>query len=328
MFLYIDAFTMCNLRCPSCVVGDVNRPEGRRTPVRKMMDVAMLAAVLDKALKELPAIDGVGFFNWTEPLLHPQISELIAEVSRRKIPCWVSTNLNVLRNVDALLAARPHEIVVSVSGFHQEIYARGHKGGNIETVKRNMVLLSEAAHRNATAGSRTWLRLVYHRYADNEEDELLMAKYAERFGFSFSPCWAYVTSVERVLDLYRGETEFEEDRNLLQRLAVAFPAAMNNVSRQAANHCNHIDGRLVLDANADVYLCCASSNASSNIVGNFLAEPLADLQRAKSTHTLCRPCMKSSVMDYFDRSNIDDEEFNRLGNARRRENKALAGYDG
>jgi MoaA/NifB/PqqE/SkfB family radical SAM enzyme len=177
MFIYIDAFTTCNLRCPSCVVGDLNRSESRPLNARRKMTPETLGQILDKALREIPAIDGVGFFNWTEPLLHPQIAALVNQVSRRGIRCWLSSSLNVLRDPDALLAAKPHEIIVSVSGFNQDVYKRGHRGGDIEIVKQNMRRLSEAANKSLKHGSRTWLRLVYHRYVDNSDDERLMEDY-------------------------------------------------------------------------------------------------------------------------------------------------------
>jgi MoaA/NifB/PqqE/SkfB family radical SAM enzyme len=276
-----------------------------------------LGLILDKAIKEMPEIDGVGFFNWTEPLLHPQISSLVKEVSSRGIKCWVSSNLNILRDPDSLMAAKPHNVIVSVSGFNQSIYERGHRAGDVEAVKRNMKLLSDAATRSLEAGNRTWLTLVFHRYIDNGDDESLMKAYAEELGYAFSPGWAYVTSVERVLDLHVNNSVFQQDNELLDRLALPFKEVMKIVEASPSNSCNHLDNRLVLDASADVYLCCASSGAATNIVGNFLTNTLAEIQAAKFQHQLCGPCMKHSVMRYFDRATDEDVEFSALASKRR-----------
>ena len=317
MFVYIDSFTMCNLRCPSCAVGDLARPELRPLATRKMMTTETLSSVLDKLLIEVDVVEGVGFFNWTEPLLHPQIASLVEEVSKRGIKCWISSNLNVLRNPDELLAAQPYEIIVSVSGFEQDVYQRGHRRGNIETVKNNMRILADAAKQALIRGSRTWLRLVYHRYSDNEHDEKQMERYANELGFVFNPGWAYVTTVERVIDLHVNRTRHPQDEEVLSRLAVPFDQAMTLVDTPT-DSCNHIDKRLVMNADADVFICCASSGAQTNIVGNYLSISLSELQERKRKHSLCEPCMHHSVMTYFDRSDISDAEFTALGEATRK----------
>jgi hypothetical protein len=108
------------------------------------------------------------------------------------------------------------------------VYELGHAGGNIENVKRNMRRLSEAAARSLEGGNRTWLRLVYHRYVDNADDELMMESYAKSLGFAFSPGWAYVTSVERVLDLHLSKRVFQQDIDVVNRLALPFSEAIED----------------------------------------------------------------------------------------------------
>ena len=144
-----------------------------------------------------------------------------------------------------------------------------------------------------------------------------MEDYAKDLGYDFSPCWAYVTAAERVLDIQLQKRVFPQDLDLLNRLALPLDQAMKIVGEKPSTNCNHIEGRLVLDANADVCLCCASSGAETNIVGNCLESPLADLQTAKRAHELCGPCMKHSVMSYFDRASVDDVEFCAIANANR-----------
>jgi MoaA/NifB/PqqE/SkfB family radical SAM enzyme len=93
------------------------------------MSRALLETILDKAKAEC-TIAGVVLFNWTEPLLHPAVHELIGVVRSRAIHCAISTNLNVLRDPDLLMRANPDWLRVSVSGFTQEVYARGHAAGD------------------------------------------------------------------------------------------------------------------------------------------------------------------------------------------------------
>ncbi|MEJ0067494.1 MAG: hypothetical protein WDO24_00595 [Pseudomonadota bacterium] len=65
--LYIDVFGFCNLRCPSCPVGNIGDVGAHFT--KGVMSPALLNAILEKANREI-LIERVGLFNWTEPLLH------------------------------------------------------------------------------------------------------------------------------------------------------------------------------------------------------------------------------------------------------------------
>ena len=68
MAFYIDVFGFCNLRCPSCPVG--NWSDDPAVFHHGLMSKELLGAILDKAMREC-RVRSVGLFNWTEPLLHP-----------------------------------------------------------------------------------------------------------------------------------------------------------------------------------------------------------------------------------------------------------------
>src|SRR5262245_53894840 len=61
---YIDIFGYCNLRCPSCPVG--NWEDDASVFHHGVMSRALLETILDKAKAEC-TIAGVALFNWTEP---------------------------------------------------------------------------------------------------------------------------------------------------------------------------------------------------------------------------------------------------------------------
>ena len=81
-------------------------------------------------------------------------------------------NLNFVRRLDELLApVFPTLIIVSLSGFTQDIYERGHGGGKIESRRRNMRLI---ARRNGKliqqdgGGSGADIQINFHIYKDNQ----------------------------------------------------------------------------------------------------------------------------------------------------------------
>ena len=83
--------------------------------------------------------------------MHPEIPALVRAIKSRGLVCSLSSNLNVLREPEALLAEHPDYLRVSVSGFTQEIYARGHREGDIERVKHNMGRLAAVERAGVSA---------------------------------------------------------------------------------------------------------------------------------------------------------------------------------
>jgi MoaA/NifB/PqqE/SkfB family radical SAM enzyme len=124
-FFNIDTLGIgqCNLRCPSCPVGnsDIKNPTG-------LMKPELLQQILAKATQELH-VTGVGLFSWTEPLLHPQLPELVKIINSFNIPSFLSSNLNIKKDFELILEANPSSFRISTSGFNQPIYSQFHRGG-------------------------------------------------------------------------------------------------------------------------------------------------------------------------------------------------------
>src|SRR5215471_19279734 len=181
---YINVFSYCNLRCPSCVVG--NDLGDIKTWPRGLMSTELLGRILDKALSECE-IRSVGLYNWTEPLLHPELPSLVREVKKRNLICALSSNLNILRDPEKLLAEEPDWFRISVSGFTQPVYEIGHYKGHIGKVTENMKHLADAKRK---AGARTSIHVFYHRYLHNLDEASLMEEFARSLGFEFATCLA------------------------------------------------------------------------------------------------------------------------------------------
>lgn len=304
----IDVLGMggCNLRCPSCPVGNsrtVPNPKGLMSP-------ETLRAILAKAVTECE-VAGVGLFNWTEPLLHPKLPELIGVVHEFGVRCDLSSNLNQIKNIDAVLAANPASLRISNSGFTQETYGVTHRGGDIEKVKANMKELAEALRRT---GSTTRVHMLYHRYRTNLDDEVPMRRFCESLGFEFYPIWAYVMPLEKLLAWTGADpTAAEvtaEDRDLIDRLLLPLPESLELGRRHRNTECVLQSGQVTLDFRGDVQLCCAVYDASKHSLGPYLERPLADFQAAKYASETCTRCMDQGVHVYYTQS--EPEEFARL----------------
>lgn len=306
--LYVDVFGHCNLRCPSCPVGNWNQADSK-TFSSGLIDETTLVEILEKAIAETN-VSSVGLFNWTEPLLNPRTPELIEIVRSYGLSCSISSNLNQLRDPERLLSSGLDWLRVSLSGFHQENYVKGHKGGDIEKVKANMRRLAEA--RDAT-GASTDIEVFYHKYLDNVPDEALMKAYAEELGFRFVSAWAYLMPVEKMLTV-GGKTEMgatltDGDRALIDRLALAPEKALEITRKTHTTTCNLYDF-LTIDVRGDLYLCCASSGAPKNKLGSYLKMGIDEIREKQRTHNLCGPCMELGLPTLYGHS---DERFDAIG---------------
>lgn len=297
-FFNIDTLGACNLRCPSCAVGNAaaKNPKG-------FMEVSLLQRVLDKAVAEC-SLEGVALFAWTEPLLHPKLPELIQVVNAHHTPCSLSTNLNLIKNLDNILAANPDSLRISLSGFYQQSYGATHRGGDIEKVKANMLELSHARERT---GSKTRIHVMYHRYLGNLDEEILMREYAWSLGFEFQPVWAFLMPLEKI-DAYldQDESSFtEDDRKLMQKLVVPLDALPPVLDRHKGTSCYLQTRQISMDFKADVQLCCAVYDSSKFTVGNYLEVPIGEIQNRKYAHSMCDRCIGKGLHAYH--TGIEDE---------------------
>lgn len=295
-FMNIEVLGMgqCNLRCPSCPVG--NLPEVRN-PMGAMRP-ELLSQIMSKATAEC-VVTGAGLFNWAEPLLHPRIEDLVRIVEEHRVPCFLSTNLNDIRNLEAALRANPTELRVSVSGFTQEIYGRTHRGGNIETVKRNM---AELARLLKQTGAKTRIEVLYHRYKNNLDDEMRMKAYATELGFRFLPAWAFFMPLEKLIAYAEGDPSIAKlttaDLELIRSLALPPREALAATAPYRNSACTLLEDQITLDFRGNTMLCCAVYDASKYGVGDFLTANLADLQEKKRAHPLCSRCTKLGAHVY------------------------------
>jgi len=97
MSYLIDVTGTCNLRCPSCPVGNFSSVDfiGGMSKTKGFMDFNLFKQVILKIKKEntnmLPIIN---LYNWGEPLIHPNIIEMIEFIKQQGLQPKLSSNLN------------------------------------------------------------------------------------------------------------------------------------------------------------------------------------------------------------------------------------------
>lgn len=197
---FLEVNSVCNLRCPTCTKGNQEGYEH----TTGVMDKDLMEKILDKIASENPKAI-VFLYGNSEPLLHPNLAECIKAIKRRGLNAQLSTNLNFVRNqeqLDSIVSALPDMIIISLSGFTQEVYVKGHAGGNIEKVKAHMRLLSES---NARINNKVVISVNYHVYNDNEHEAPLMQEYAKSLNIGFFKSLARAISMENAIQYCRSK---------------------------------------------------------------------------------------------------------------------------
>lgn len=242
--------------------------------------------VLNKLSREFPKWQ-LHFYNWTEPLIHPRIVEFCQSAAEAGFHLHLSSNLNHLRDPEGIIAAGAKTLRISLSGFTQPMYSQGHRGGDVEQVKANMVRLSEA---KKSTGARTRVHVYFHKYRHNLHEAPLMEQFARDLGFDFVSDWAYLMPVEKLIDLVEGTLPESERAFAEDCIVPAVEDAVAAMQPYRSRPCELID-QLVLDFQGRVSLCCAVYDASRNFIGQYLDLDWSEIQQRKYGHRSCDKCM-------------------------------------
>ena len=195
--VFLEINSKCSLRCPTCTKGDEEGYEHQTG----FMSPGLMERILDKIKLENPNAIVFTYGN-SEPFLHPHLVECIGSIKIRGLNAQLSTNCNFVRRVDELLAAGPDLIIISLSGWTQEIYELGHVGGNIEKVKANMRTIAEA-NNAIPLENRIKILVNYHVYDYNEHEIAPMKEYATNLGLGFFTSYARAISMEKTIQYCR-----------------------------------------------------------------------------------------------------------------------------
>lgn len=289
MFI-IDVVGTCNLRCPTCPVGN----SGHEERAVGFMPVELFAQILDKIARESPVPDpSIVLFNWGEPLLHPQLPRILDLIRQKGFRSYLSTNLNIKRGLEDVIAAGPDDLKISISGFSAGTYARTHARGNLDLVKANMLRLYELreAHKVST---HIWVGHHIYRSTQHEAEEL--RETCARLGFGYHAIPAFYMPLERVVDVIdHGDPSAGVD--IIDDLPVhpAERAAHAARTRSGRYDCELRFNQTVINHDGSVGLCCCVYDRTSMLGVNFLDEPLPQIEGRKYRHPFCKTCFAKNL---------------------------------
>jgi SAM-dependent methyltransferase/organic radical activating enzyme len=202
----IDPLARCNLRCPLCPTG-----RGHNTSAGKgILSLSLYSKILD----QLPKLRTLLLFNWGEPLLHPQIEEIIAIAHRRGIGVHAHSNLSLKKDdafFERLIDAGLDSLWVSIDGASEETYSRYRVGGDFGLAIANLERLVKARRRLASKTPRIIWKFIVHRH--NEHEVETARRMAREIGVEFTT--APIGLADDLVDYTIGESIEERRREWL-----------------------------------------------------------------------------------------------------------------
>lgn len=314
---FLEVNSACNLRCPTCTKGNQDEIDGLKYDHQSgFMEWGLMEKCLDKIASENPhAI--VFLYGNSEPFLHPKLPEVIQAVKARGLQCEFSTNLNRLNRVDEVLAAQPVFVIVSLSGFTQDVYVKGHQGGDIEKVKANMKTIGEV-----NKAYKVQISVNYHLYNDNQHELPAMRAYAAECGLGCFVSKARAISMENAVQYCREKdperTDYLKQPNrpdwneLLPPVSQQWRDTMDRLlipPTKAREMYAHIPSHAVCpvgagsmftfirhDGKTSLCACVADRRIT---VGDYLTTSPEQMMEQRAGHSFCQQCIKYRTNLYF-----------------------------
>jgi radical SAM protein with 4Fe4S-binding SPASM domain len=127
-FVSIEPTNICNLFCPEC-------PTGQKTIKRETGNIDFELYL--KIINELsPFLTYLTLYHQGEPLLHPQLFELIKYAHTKNIFTTTSTNAQFIddKNSKAIVESGLDKLIISIDGIDQDTYSTYRIGGDLNKV--------------------------------------------------------------------------------------------------------------------------------------------------------------------------------------------------
>lgn len=289
----LEVVGTCNLRCPSCPVGNYADKWSGNT--KGVIAVPLYRDLLEKLRVEMGTEESVlALYSWGEPLIHPHIGELVSLAKAKGFKVNISTNLNYARNLESIISAGVDEIVVSLSGFTNTAYQVTHLGGDIETVKTNLHHLSQLIA-NSPNKPKVWIN--YHLYRHNLRDEILrMTALSRELGFGMFYNIAFYMPVEKMVAIANHDRSAMPESALAELFLVPIEEQLAiSAAKTTSVGCDLRDNRLDIDIDGSVKLCCSVFDKRWNPSSSYLEEPLKNIQKKRYASPLCQSCINHRI---------------------------------
>jgi len=176
LHMQFELTNYCNLRCPVC-------PTGTRSMSRPPQ--AMDSGVFERLMDEVgPYLLTASLWAWGEPLLHPQLCEILRAARKHDVITLLSTNgqcLNQDRVLDALIDAPPDYLILAFDGLTDETNSRYRVGAKISPILEGARKLAERKRERNLRKPVLNMRFIVMKH--NQHELVRLDEFARNNGF-------------------------------------------------------------------------------------------------------------------------------------------------
>ncbi|MDR2660270.1 MAG: radical SAM protein [Spirochaetaceae bacterium] len=274
----IEAGGACNYACSVCV---------KQNSALNYMSAELYKKVLNKLAVENPLLLSVDLSLWREPLLNPEIAEII-RITKEYVPCKLITKLQHSVYLEKAVKASPDQIQINAEGYEKTYEQNQTGGGRWQTFLENLHKLKEYKDKHNV---NTEIYLMYILYKNNAVDDFnKMRNLCASLGFKIGTDTAYLTPYDNFLDVCEGRVLSPQIQKIKDLLPWNIDAVLKLCVQNGGKPCLCQRIFPVINYDASVLLCHLFCKAG--VIDNFFDVSYDEIVKMRVKNDFCKVCQR------------------------------------
>lgn len=270
-FLSVEPASICQLHCTQC-------PCGSGQIVRDTDDALLSLDLFRKILNDCSGwVHTIQFYFQGEPLLNPNLSQMIRMAHQAHIYTTCSTNAQALTPLMAeqLIQSGLDRIIVSIDGLSEESYGAYRQGGSLNKALKGLICLREAKDR---LGGKTHIELQCLRLRSNEHEWAMFKRSYHQMGAD-----SLSLKSAQFYDYQQGNPLMPSDEcfSRYTQMPDGTYRPKNRLHPLVNQSCKRLLMGCVITTKGDVLPCCFDKSAT-HVMGNIRFHSLASVWRGNA----------------------------------------------
>ncbi len=269
-FVSVEPANFCQLHCPECPVGAGVHKNGTKS--KELLSLDKFKHILTQVQNSVHTIQ---FFFQGEPLLNPQLPDMVKLAQNAGIYTIVSTNALAITPLlaERIMNAGLSRIIVSIDGLSEESYSAYRVGGSLHKALEGLIALRNAKD---SIGSSTHIELQMLRLRTNEHEWDTISQRYRKMGAD-----SITLKTAQLYDYKNGNPLMPSD-NRYSRYAIGKDGHYQP-KRSPKCSCHRLWTGCVITVHGDVLPCCYDKSGAFSF-GNIFEQPLADIWQGEKAN--------------------------------------------